>query len=120
MGTDLHVDAFVPALVLSRLAQDVGREPAPTVDRFDAAVLVVDLSGFSSIAERLSRRGSRGAEDLKDLLNLFFGPLVMLVEQHGGDIITFPGDAVLAIWPQATSAQDATRSAVQCAAAARE
>ena len=95
-------DAFVPALVRRRLAQGPSFIGQPSADSFPASVLFADLSGFSTLAERLAERGPRGAEDLKDLLNLFFGRLVDLVHRHGGQVVSFPGDAALALWPAST------------------
>ena len=111
----LALDAFVPDVIRRRVAID--RPPTgPVVERFPAALLLADLSGFSTLAENLSRRGPRGAEDLKDLLNLFFGRLVELVHGHGGQVLTFPGDAILALWPADDGdVTSAARLAAQCA-----
>ncbi|HEU5259409.1 MAG TPA: AAA family ATPase [Vicinamibacterales bacterium] len=115
----LLVDALVPALVRRRFAAHSGAfEPA--AEQFDAALLLSDLTGFSAVAETFARRGTRGAEDLKDVLNFFFGRLVDLVDAHGGEVLTFPGDAVLALWPANGTDAAAVASAAQCAAAARE
>jgi class 3 adenylate cyclase/tetratricopeptide (TPR) repeat protein len=116
----LALDAFVPALLRRRVA--LHRVPTgPVVERFQAALLLADLSGFSTVAEHLARRGPRGAEDLKDLLNLFFGHLVDTVHGYGGQVLTFPGDAILALWPADDGdVSYAARLATRCALEAQE
>jgi class 3 adenylate cyclase len=83
-------------------------------------VLFADLSGFSALAEHLAERGPRGAEDLKSLLNLFFGRLVDLVHAHGGQVVDFPGDAVLALWPAVDDGSIEARHATRCGLEAQE
>ena len=95
---DLSLEAFVPALIRRRIALSPSPPTEPVVERFPAALMLADLSGFAAVAETLARRGPRGAEDLKDLLNLFFGRLVEAVHRHGGQVLKFPGDATLAVW----------------------
>ena len=114
-------EALVPALVHRRVTRQPALLTGPVAERFPATLLLADLSGFSPLAERFSRRGARGAEDLKDLLNLLFGRLVDLVDDHGGEVLKFAGDATLALWP-ANGEGDAaaTRRAAQCALDAQE
>ena len=87
------LDAFVPALIRRRIACYPSPPLQPVDERFDAALLLTDLSGFTSLAERFAKRGPRGAEDLKDVLNFFCGHLVDLTEAHGGEVVKFAGDA---------------------------
>lgn len=68
--------------------------------RFDAAVLWLDVSGFTALSEMLGERGVAGAERLSELLNERFGALIEIVVRHGGDITHFAGDALCAVWPQ--------------------
>jgi class 3 adenylate cyclase/tetratricopeptide (TPR) repeat protein len=95
----LSLAAFVPELIRRRVTVASSPPSGPLIERFPAVLLFADLFGFSTLAESLARRGPRGAEDLKDLLNLFFGRLVDVVSAHGGQILKFPGDAALAAWP---------------------
>ena len=116
----LALDAFVPAFLRRRVARNVAPS-GPVVERFQGAVLLADLSGFSTLSENFARRGPRGAEDLKDLLNLFFGRLVETVHGHGGQVLTFPGDAILALWPaEDGDVSFAARLAARCALEAQE
>jgi tetratricopeptide (TPR) repeat protein/class 3 adenylate cyclase len=71
----------------------------------DAYTLCVDLSGFTPLTEALMREGSRGAEQLTNVLNEIFEPLVRLVYARGGFIPYFAGDAFTAIFPAGQSAE---------------
>jgi class 3 adenylate cyclase len=119
-GDGLRLDAFVPAIVRRRLAWLPAPVLEPAAERFEAALLLTDLSDFTSLAESFAQRGPRGAEDLKDVLNFFCGHIVELIEAHGGEVLKFAGDAALALWRvDGLACADATRAAAQCATAAQ-
>ena len=65
----------------------------------DAAVLVTDLRGFTSLSERLT------PEALLDRLGLYFEVVVEAVRAEGGDVLKFVGDGVLSVF----SAEDVGR-----------
>lgn len=110
--------AYVPPLVLENLA----RESAPPADAhattFEGAVLLTDIAGFTTLTERLDAAGPAGVEQLSRLLNSYFTDLIELVEAHGGLVLKFAGDALMAVWPgtAATLPWTAQRAA-QCALA---
>jgi class 3 adenylate cyclase/tetratricopeptide (TPR) repeat protein len=109
--------SYVSPFLASRLLS--GGEPprTPGVRQGRAAVLFADIAGFTPLAERLGRRPG-GTEELSQLLDGFFGPLVELVCDHGGDVITFAGDALVAAWEaDTTAAESATSWAARCALA---
>lgn len=104
--------------MVRRLTVDPAPPVAALAERFPGAVLFADLSGFTSLAERLAQRGASGAEHLTRILNAYFGQLIELISAHGGDIIKFAGDAVLAAWVASQEGlKDTTLRAVQCALA---
>jgi class 3 adenylate cyclase len=90
---------YVPPLVIRRLTAISLPSTKPAAEVYSAAVLFVDIKGFSALAENLSKRGSEGAEELALLLNDCFGHLIQTIIDHGGEITKFAGDALLAIWP---------------------
>lgn len=80
------------------------------------AALFVDISGFTPLTERYSQQGPIGAERLAEVLNQFFGLLIDLIHEHGGDVIDFSGDAVLGFWEGNPAAPDeALAAAARCA-----
>jgi class 3 adenylate cyclase/tetratricopeptide (TPR) repeat protein/energy-coupling factor transporter ATP-binding protein EcfA2 len=61
-------------------------------------VLFADVSGFTPLVTRLAEGGAGGTERAQGILNAAFAPLGALVEESGGEILSFPGDAALALW----------------------
>ena len=64
-----------------------------------AAILMVDISGFTALTERLAKLGAAGAEQLSSILNRHLGRIAEIAESHGGDIVAFAGDSAIAMWP---------------------
>ena len=58
-----------------------------------AAIWFCDLRGFTALAERLDR------DRLLACLNEYFDRMAKPVEDHGGEILKFIGDAMLAMFP---------------------
>ncbi|MFQ5614200.1 MAG: hypothetical protein ACE5H9_18920, partial [Anaerolineae bacterium] len=52
----------------------------PDVNRFPAAVLFADVSGFTPLTEALAQKGPEGAEELTRLLNGYFSRMIALIE----------------------------------------
>jgi adenylate cyclase len=59
----------------------------------EAAILVADLRGFTSISDMQPR------DEIIALLNEYFDTLAEPIEQHSGEILKFTGDGLLAIFP---------------------
>jgi len=66
---------------------------------FEAVSLFLDLSGFSSMTDTLMQHGQNGAEVLANLMHGVFDPLVENIFQHGGKIVSFAGDGIMALFP---------------------
>lgn len=112
------LQCYVPKFLASRFLARSASLDAPGMERFPAAVLFADISGFTPLAERLAQRGPAGAEDLSSLVNAYFGQLTALIATHAGEVITFAGDGLLAAWPVADGDLPApTWRAGQCALA---
>src|SRR5688572_22135592 len=90
--------SYVPALITRGLTSDSTPITTATLERFPAVALFADISGFTRLAERLAQEGPQGAEELSRLLNSYFGQLIDLITEHGGDVVKFAGDALLALW----------------------
>lgn len=72
---------------------------------FEAFIMFIDLSGFTSLTETLMREGNEGAEQLSLNLNGIFEPLVNLVYCEGGFIPYFAGDSFTGIFPKKNAAE---------------
>src|SRR4029450_7744109 len=112
--------SYVSGLLASRFPARPAPLDVPGMERFSAAVLFADISGFTPLAERLARRGPAGAEELAAPLNASFAGATAVIAEHRGEVITFAGDGLLAVWP-ATDQDDglatATCDAGRCALA---
>lgn len=58
-----------------------------------AAIMICDLRGFTQISDNWPR------DDVIDLLNGYFDAMSEPIERHGGEILKFIGDGLLAIFP---------------------
>ncbi len=96
--------SYVPALITRRLTTHPTPITEPSSEHFPAAILFADISGFTALTEHLAQKGPVGAEELTQHLNTYFGQLIELITAHGGDIVKFAGDALIAIWPIFTPA----------------
>jgi class 3 adenylate cyclase/tetratricopeptide (TPR) repeat protein len=104
--------AYVPQLVVRRFIDQPEPLTKPVTEHFFAAVLFADISGFTALTERFAKNGLAGAEQVSALLNDYFGQMIDLVTAHGGDVVKFAGDAMLALWP-ANQSDTARALAVQ-------
>ena len=62
------------------------------VNRLSAAILFADMRGFTSLTAQ------RDAEEATALLNAYYDCVVPHVEQHGGEVLKFIGDGILAVF----------------------
>ena len=76
-----------------------------------AAIWLCDLRGFTAMAEREPR------DRIIACLNEYFDRMVVPVKKHGGEILKFIGDAMLAVFPLETDR--ACERALESAAEAR-
>ena len=65
-------------------------------DRVSGSALFADISGFTSLTEALAAElgPQRGAEELTANLNRVFHAIIAELDEYGGDVIYFSGDAV--------------------------
>lgn len=75
----------------------------------EAAIWLSDLRGFTGLSGRLS------PPDLIQLLNTTFYAQVPAIETHGGQVLKFMGDGLLAIFPVTTGAEAACTAALKAA-----
>ncbi len=77
--------------------------------RQSAAVLFVDMRGFTSLGEDMA------PEQLSDLLSEYRNRLTGPIFKHGGTVDKFIGDAIMAVFGTPISHTDDARRAVLCA-----
>src|SRR5512145_2059702 len=91
--------SYVPKLIQNRVIADPSPIESPVAEEFQAALLFADISGFTLLTEHLAERGLTGVETLARILNEYFGQLIDIIHEYGGDVVKFAGDAVIAVWP---------------------
>jgi adenylate cyclase len=85
------LDTYVGPRTGQRIIE--GRVDRGAVEMIEAAIWFADLRGFTLLSEQ-----SPIPEVLANL-NAWFGTIGEVVEAHGGEVLKFIGDAVLAIFP---------------------
>ncbi|AHD02504.1 DUF427 domain-containing protein [Leisingera methylohalidivorans] len=78
-------------------------------DEIDAAIMFCDLRGSTRLEEQLGR------QDYIALLNQFFETASTIVHDHGGEVLKFIGDAVLAVFPAGSDPEKARTQALNSA-----
>jgi class 3 adenylate cyclase/tetratricopeptide (TPR) repeat protein len=90
--------SYVPSLIVRHLRRAAPGQHQAQANHYFAAVLFADISGFTPLTEALAHSGPAGLEDLSQVLNTYFGHITDLILAHGGDVLKFAGDSVLAVW----------------------
>ncbi len=78
-------------------------------DEIDAAIMFCDLRRSTRLQETLGRKA------YIKLLNRFFESTSDIVHAHGGEVLKFIGDAVLAVFPAGDAADQARKQAILAA-----
>jgi adenylate cyclase len=115
---EMHINRLIANTVIETY---IGRETGQRImqglikrgdgDRINAVLWFSDLRDFTGLNERLP------ADELLDLLNMYFEAIGGALKKHGGEILKFIGDGVMAIFPvlDAMFLPDATSGAVDAA-----
>src|SRR3984893_9766016 len=86
--------SYVPRRLLRRFAPGASAVPEPGFAVFRGPLLFAYISGFTDLTERLARKGPAGTEELTSILNTYFGRLLDLISDHGGDTLKMAGDRI--------------------------
>ncbi len=83
-------------------------------DTMQAAIWLSDLRGFTALSDRLP------AETVVEILNQYFDCQVAAIRGHGGEVLKFMGDGLLAVFPIDEYVGDAAHVCSRVLEAARE
>eukprot|EP00741_Cyanophora_paradoxa_P023663 tig00021612_g22857.t1 len=92
--------ALVPRAVIEYCSGARAAKP-----RMPCVVVLLDISGFTSLCERYSGKEDE-IESLCDHVNLAFSREIEVVQEYGGEVVSFTGDGLLCYWtsPEALQA----------------
>ena len=91
------LDTYTGATTAQRIL--AGQIRRGQLESLEAALLLCDLRGFTELSNRLP------AERVAQLLDVYFDRLVPVIIGHGGEIVKFMGDAVLAFFRRDNAAE---------------
>jgi adenylate cyclase len=83
-------------------------------DTMHAAIWLSDLRGFTALSDRLP------AETVVEILNRYFDCHVSSIRTHGGEVLKFMGDGLLAVFPIEEQDSDIQQVCARVLEAARE
>jgi adenylate cyclase len=106
---------YIPPVVARRLIEEPELvEAAVRGERLQASLLFCDLRGFTALA------GSITAQQLRDMLEVFYGHASRVVLEHHGTLIQYSGDEVYAAFGAPVPVVAHAASAVACAVALQQ
>ena len=115
----MSASQYFPPVLLQWSRAPFADEDVPLTECFEGAVLLVDISGFTDLTERLSNKGRPGAEQINNVLTRFFSDIEKVIDRHGGMIFDYEGDSVIVGWRK-TSSQRPDEPVLICCACAEE
>ncbi|HLM44620.1 MAG TPA: hypothetical protein VK458_12170, partial [Myxococcaceae bacterium] len=78
--------SYFPRLQRNVMARRAPQVREPSALSLVCANMMVDIVGFTSLAERLAGAGLQGAEQLSGALNIWFSAMFDIIHAHGGDV----------------------------------
>ena len=100
---------FVPDTVVDELLELEDGSGGIAGKRQDGTVLFCDLRGFTTFAE------GAAPELVIEVLNTYLGEVTEVVQQHGGTVVSYQGDGVMAVFGAPVPRADHAARAVDAA-----
>src|SRR5512135_2870308 len=107
MGMAPDLTPYVPRLI----DEWVLAAPEAAWRMIAGTLVFVDISGFTAMSERLSKRGRVGAEEVTDIIGESFSRLLASAYEDSAQLLKFGGDALLLLFSGADHASRACRAA---------
>ena len=111
---------LVPTCTIESLLFDclhqskIPTEPQPSMRKVKGALLVVDISGFTLLSNKVS------VDEFQNVINTYFATLLNVVCHHNGDVVKYAGDSIFILWstsspdPTNTELLNCVRTALSC------
>eukprot|EP01048_Picozoa_sp_COSAG05_P001190 COSAG05_NODE_39_length_27555_cov_750.282925_5_plen_914_part_00 len=84
---------YVPRTVVRQLTSE-GKEANLGISDIEMSFFFCDIQGFTTVCEAMNSR----PDDLLKFLGEFFAEMAAIIEDTGGTVIEYIGDAILACW----------------------
>ncbi len=104
---------YLPGSVIDGMLR-AGRLPALGGEEREVSILFSDIAGFTRLAETMP------PTDLVQALNDYFTAMTTIIEQHGGFVDKFIGDAIVAVFGAPLAQHDHATQAVRAALAMQQ
>src|SRR5262249_44400691 len=98
---------YVPLISLEWLAET----PEMRHRQIEGTLVFADVSGFTQLTEKLTRKGKIGGEEMNDLLGACFTELLDVAYAYGGGVVKWGGDAALLLFHDEGHTERACRAA---------
>ena len=98
--------SFLPVQVVERLRSSPSA--ATLQEEVEATILFSDIRGYSTLAEKLTAR------EVAEILARHLGAMAEVVQEHGGTLNEFVGDAVMVVFGAPDPVPDHAERAVRC------
>jgi hypothetical protein len=79
---------YVPRIAIDWLRDT----PGLAHKQLEGSLAFADISGFTTLTERLSRKGKVGAEEMRDILNACFTELLSVAYSYGAGVVRRRGE----------------------------
>jgi len=100
---------FVPAEVVGQALERAGDDLRLGGERLDATVMFTDIRGFTTFSEQ------RSPDEVVTILNQYLGEMTDCVMAHGGTLVAYLGDGILAVFGAPIEQTDHADRAIECA-----
>ncbi len=91
----IAMGSFLPGKITKSLVIGAERKK---FEIFKGTLFYIDISGFTSMSEKLASIGKEGAEKLAGIINDYFDNFNDIISHYGGDIYRFGGDAIFGFY----------------------
>jgi adenylate cyclase len=105
--TETMLDTYIGSDAEKRILS--GRVRRGDIETLEAALMFCDMQGFTELSNRLS------TERVLEVLNAYFDEVVPAIAQHGGQVLKFMGDGLLAFFRDAEGAGPSCVAALKAA-----
>jgi len=100
---------YIGTNVVNDIIQNADEEVKLGGKKTEATILIADIRGFTRFSENLE------PDEVTNLLNEYFGQMLPIIEQYGGAINKFIGDAILAVFNEPIKDKKHAQNAIFCA-----